>query len=78
MKQAIDTIYENGAFRPVRPETVTIPDGRRVRITVHDEPEPEALRLATQVYDGLSNTEIDEIEQIALDRRSFFGARSVD
>ena len=63
MKHAIDAIYANGAFRPVQRDAVTIADGQRVRITVDDECEPEALRLAMTVYDGLSDHDIDEIEQ---------------
>ena len=78
MKHAIDAIYENGAFRPVQRDAVAIADGQRVRITVDDECEPEALRLAMTVYDGLSDHEIDEIEQIALQRGNFFDARSAD
>lgn len=78
MKHSIDAIYENGAFRPVQRDTVDFADGQRVRITVEDECEPEALRLATAVYDGLSEGDIDDIEQIALDRGNFFDARSAD
>ena len=78
MKHAIDAIYENGAFRPVQRDAVTIADGQRVRITVDDECEPEALRLATTVYDGLSDNDIDDIEQIVLERGNFFDARSAD
>lgn len=78
MKRPIDAVYENGAFRPLEPGAVTIPDGQRVRITVEGEAGPEALRLATGVYEGLSEKHIDEIEQIALDRSNFFGTRSAD
>lgn len=78
MHRAMDAIYENGMFRPVRRERLAITEGTRVRITVDDERDPEALRLAVSVYDGLSDSEITEIEGIALDRRSFFGQRSDD
>ncbi len=78
MQRAIDAIYENGVFRPIRRERLAITEGKRVRITVDDERDPEALRLAVSVYDGLSDGEITEIEGIALDRRSFFGQRSDD
>ena len=78
MKHAIDAIYENGTFRPIQRDAVAIADGQRVRITVDDECEPEALRLAMSVYDGLSDNDIDEIEQIALDRGSFFATRNAD
>ena len=53
-------------------------EGKRVRITVDDGGDPEALRLAASDYDGLSDSEISEIEKIALDRRSFFGQRNDD
>ena|SRR5688572_3668708 len=37
--------------------------------------ENDGLSLLTQVYEGLSPEEIDEIEQIALDRSHFFTDR---
>jgi len=78
MKRLIDAVYENGTFRPLEPGGVDIPDGQRVRITIEGEAEPEALRLATGVYEGLSQKQIDEIERIAVDRSNFFGTRSAD
>ena len=78
MKHAIDAIYENGTFRPIRREVIAVAEGQRVRITVDDEGEPQALRLAMSVSDGLSETDIQEIEKIALNRGSFFGPRSGD
>ena len=76
MQRAIDAIYENGVFRPIPRQRLAITEGKRVLITVDDENDPEALRLAVSVYDGLSDSEITEIEGIALDRRSFFDHRS--
>jgi hypothetical protein len=38
-------------------------------------PENDGLSLLTQVYEGLSPEEIDEVEQIALDRSHFFSDR---
>ena len=78
MKQVIDAVYENGTFRPMQPNTIEISEGTHVRITVDDETEPVVLKLATCVYDGLSEEDIDEIEQIALDRSNFFGTRSTN
>jgi predicted DNA-binding antitoxin AbrB/MazE fold protein len=78
MERAIDAIYENGVFRPVYRVRLAIAEGQRVRITVDDEGDPDILRLAASVYDGLSDSEITEIERIALDRRRFFGHRSDD
>ena len=53
MKHVIDAIYENGTFRPVQSNIIEIAEGTHVRITVDDETEPESLKLATRVYDGL-------------------------
>jgi len=75
MKHAIEAVYDSGAFRPLQPDAIALPEGQRVRITVDDQGEPEALRLALRVYDGLSTEEIQEIEQIAAGRSSFSGWR---
>jgi predicted DNA-binding antitoxin AbrB/MazE fold protein len=68
MKHALDAVYENGTFRPIQSEAIAIAEGQRVRITVDDEGEPQALRLAMSVYDGLSDKDIRKIEDIVLDR----------
>ena len=78
MKHVIDAIYENGTFRPMQPNIMKISEGTHGRITLEDETEPESLKLATCVYDGLSEEDIDEIEQIALNRSNFFGSRDTD
>jgi len=76
MKQTLEAIYEKGVFKPLkRPE---ISEGQQVRLTVETPSEwiPEdMLELAAQVYQGLSDKQIDEIEQIALNRRNFFRKR---
>ncbi len=76
MHHTIDAVYENGMFRPLRREGLAITEGTQVRITVDDEEMPEALRLATSVYDGLPDSAIKEVEEIALDRRNFSGRQS--
>jgi predicted DNA-binding antitoxin AbrB/MazE fold protein len=63
---AIDATYENGTFRPVHGKPLGLIEGQRVRIMVDDLRDPEALRLAMSVYDGLSANQIAEIEKIAL------------
>ena len=78
MKQAIDAIYENGMFKPVHPDQVHIPDGQFVALVVDDRFLPEPLRLAAHVYEGLSAQEINEIEQIALNRSRFFNRQAAD
>lgn len=72
MKHAIDAIYENGSFRPLPSNPVKMPEGQRVRIVVEDQNDPEPLRLAMSVYQGLSAQDIDDIERIAMDRGNFF------
>ena len=42
-----------------------------------NEAKQESLKLATCVYDDLSDEDIDEIEQIAFDQSNFFGTRSM-
>jgi predicted DNA-binding antitoxin AbrB/MazE fold protein len=73
MRETINAIYENGVFKPYkRPD---ISDGQSVRLIVEsisETPAEDMLELAAQVYNGLSSQDIDEIEQIALNRRDFF------
>ena len=76
MKQTVDAIYENGAFKPVDPDKVHITEGHRVTLIVDDQSLPEPLRLAARVYEGLSAQDIDEIERIAFDRSRFFDPRT--
>lgn len=48
----------------------------KVRTTIETPDEPsDILELATSVYEGLTDAEIDEIEEIAFDRTSFFRDR---
>lgn len=78
MTQAIEAIYERGVFRPAEP--VALDEGQRVTLSV----EPLALTPAEAeaalnawraVYDGLSETDITEVEDDARDRRTFFTER---
>jgi len=69
---SIEAIYEHGIFRPLtKPELI---NGQYVRIVVEtpeSEQADEILELASQVYEGLSDDDINEIELIALNRGSF-------
>ncbi len=79
MTQTIEAIYQNGMFKPISPVSEEISEGKKIKITIEDEklsPE-EMLELASQVYAGLSEEDIDEIEKIALDRTNFFGDRKI-
>lgn len=67
--QSIAAVFEDGYFRPVRPIDPPLVDGQQVRLVVEtDLSADEILELAMSVYDGLSVEEIDEIEQVALQR----------
>ena len=75
MTKNVDAVYENGAFRPTSDVGIDLADGTRIRLTV----EPVALHarenildLAANVYAGLSEEDVADIERIALDRTTFF------
>ncbi len=72
MQQVVEAIYENGVFRPLK--TPELSEGQAVQLIVqakHPLDPRQMLQLAAEVYQGLSEQEIDEIESIALDRRNF-------
>ncbi|MBO1350471.1 MAG: hypothetical protein EBE86_025235 [Hormoscilla sp. GUM202] len=56
---------------------MAISEGKQVRLTVETSSDTtDLLELAAQVYQGLSEEEIDEIEQIALNRSDFWGEKT--
>jgi len=69
MTQTLDAIYEKGVFRPLtKPE---IAEGQSVKLVVETSSKlnhEEMLKLAAQVYEDLSEEQINEIEQIAIER----------
>ncbi|HEY9853157.1 MAG TPA: antitoxin family protein [Leptolyngbyaceae cyanobacterium] len=73
MTQTIEAIYEKGVFRPLtKPE---IAEGQSVKLIVETASKlnpDEMLKLAAQVYEGLSEEEINEIERNVCDRNNFF------
>ncbi len=72
--ETIEAVFEHGAFRLLRPPNIPLYDGQQVRLVVETEESPDViLALAASVYEGLSPQEITEVEQIALQRRDFFG-----
>ena len=74
--QAQEAVFEDGKFRLLEKPTVPLRDGQHVWLTVETEATSnDVLELAGQVYAGLSEEEVDDVERIALDRRSFFGDR---
>jgi predicted DNA-binding antitoxin AbrB/MazE fold protein len=79
MRQTLDAVFENGTFKPLAPTSLTLSPGQRVRLIVETpvEDDEDVIKLASQVYEGLSDEQVDEIENIALDRNSFFGDKAV-
>jgi predicted DNA-binding antitoxin AbrB/MazE fold protein len=78
MKETLEAIYENGVFRPLKRPNIS--EGLQVRLVVEtpsEEAAEDLLELARQVYQGLSDNQINEIEQIALNRRDFFRHRTL-
>jgi predicted DNA-binding antitoxin AbrB/MazE fold protein len=72
--ETLDAIFEHGTFRLVQPPSIPLREGQRVRLVVETEESPDTiLALAANVYAGLSPQDIAEVEQIALQRRDFFG-----
>ncbi len=70
--QTYEAVFQNGVFRLVQPVVAELAEGQHVRLVVEVE-DGDVLSLATGVYEGLSDAEIREVEQIALERRDFFG-----
>jgi len=72
MKTTVEAIFEDGVFKPVKPPE--LPEGQRVQITVESVTRPapgDILRMAAEVYLGLSASDVEEIEEMA-HRRALF------
>ena len=77
MEQVVDAIYENGVFTPL--ESLDLPERQRLLITIRlpaTEDPDQALKAWQQVYEGLSEQEVAEIESISLDRDHFMRQES--
>lgn len=72
MTQICEAVYENGVFRPVAPVAPHLAEGQYVRLVVETDTPEDILGLAAEVYEGLSEQDMNDVEQIALDRSSFF------
>lgn len=73
MTRVLQAVYEGGVLRPL--EDPGLEEHQRVLLEIRIEPRPggsPALEAWHQVYEGLSDDEIAEVEAIALDRGPFF------
>ena len=72
--ETLDAVFQNGSFHLVNAPSIPLREGQRVRLVIQPDESPDAiLGLAADVYAGLSSEEIAEVEQIASERRDFFG-----
>jgi hypothetical protein len=72
--RTLDAVFKDGSFKPVNNGSLPFAEGQRVKLTVETPAETHAdlIELAAQVYDGLTEEEVNEVELLALDRSSFF------
>jgi predicted DNA-binding antitoxin AbrB/MazE fold protein len=74
--ETIEAVYEHGSFRPIAPVDMNFTEGQKVRLVVEQIGSPDdILALAAQVYEGLSDEQIDSIEQRNRRRENFFRER---
>jgi len=76
----VDAIFESGVFKPAEP--VSLEEGQRVRLSI----EPvngappgtghEELRRWTEVFEGLTDDDVSEIDRIISDRSHFIPDRN--
>ena len=65
MTETLEAVFENGVFRPLQGSGIA--EGERVHLTVErvrHASGDDVVRLAMQVYAGLSSADIDEIERM--------------
>jgi predicted DNA-binding antitoxin AbrB/MazE fold protein len=72
--ETVEAVYEHGGFRIVAPVDLKLAEGQKVRLVVEPMEIPdEILALAARVYEGLTDEQIDAIEEHAKRRKDFFG-----
>ncbi len=69
MTHTVEAVFENGTFRPIDP--IELSNGQHVKLVI-EVAENDPLALVQEVYSGLSEEDIDEIEKVILDRGNFF------
>jgi predicted DNA-binding antitoxin AbrB/MazE fold protein len=77
MTQTLEAIYENGNFRPLKAPQLA--EGQLVQLVIQSQSPAtpdDILAIAASVYEGLSEPEIQAVEQIASDRANFMRAET--
>ena len=71
-----NAVFEGGVFRVLTPAEIDVSEGETVRLVVEPIASPEdILELATRVYEGFSEEDIEELENMILERDNFFKGR---
>ncbi len=79
VNEDIEAVYENGMFRPLTDIHEALVEGQRVKLSVRSvESVEDPLQLLQKIYEDLSDEEIDEIEQVMLDRSNWSTRRPED
>lgn len=74
--QMVEAIYEQGTLRLL--DSLDMKDGQRVRVTIEPvESQEDPLELLRNIYAGLPEAEVDEIERIILDRSNWSRDKSL-
>ncbi len=73
MKHSVDAVYEHGSLKLLEP--VDLQEGQHVRVDLHTEEAEDPLEILAGAYDGLSEREMEEVEDAILNRRPLFGDR---
>ncbi len=75
--EAVEAVCEHGGFRLASPADLKLTEGQKVRLVVDPIEKPdEILSLAGRVYEGLTDDQIDSVEQHIRRREDFFGERT--
>jgi predicted DNA-binding antitoxin AbrB/MazE fold protein len=76
ISKTIEAVFTHGAFHPASVLDLPFSEGQKVRLVVEPMGKAdEILALAAEVYEGLTNDQIDEIEKLVHRREDFFGER---
>jgi predicted DNA-binding antitoxin AbrB/MazE fold protein len=71
VSKAVEAIFEQGVFKPVTP--LSLPEHKKVMLYIEEEHEEtqDIFSLSSEVYNDLSPEDINDVEDIALDRNYF-------
>lgn len=71
MTMTVEAIFEDGVLKPTSP--LNISEHSKVTLIIKDESAESfnILSLASMVYEGLSPSDIEDVEKLATDRSRF-------